>query len=560
MLCFACLAVLLALPGSAAAAIGVESFSLTTSTAQAGAHPDLNVTFAFEEPGEPETAQAASVELPRGFFFYPGLMVRCTANQFAASECPIASQVGIVTIHGSHEGNPDFELGTAPVYMRIRGGGELARFAFVIPTVEATVEVPVVTGAATGYSPVLRFEGLPAATPIASIDFELWGVPAAPAHDDDRFPIVAGGRPSNVPQEPFTRNPTACGETSGALDANSYEDPSHPASTTVSGPSIAGCEKLGHPYFLEFTLGSTETATATGLEVELQEGQSLTPTGLSSPDLESALTFLNGLEVNEAADLALSICSHTQAHLDDDSPAECPAGSKIGTLTATVAGTEDPLEGSVYLGPDELSGDHQIFLVLTGAGIELKVPARLHVGIEIPELPQLPLEELNIRLGFSIPLFLTPPECGTFNAFAEVRDWSHPLLSLHIDGEYTIDSGPGGGPCSGPSGNEPSGSTQTQPPIPAPPTTAPRPAPRPVVKLLRHPPHRSHDRTPSFRFTSNVSGSTFKCKLDGRPWHPCRSPLTLRKLSLGSHIFRVRAVGSIGEESAAASYRFVVTP
>jgi hypothetical protein len=549
---------LLALPGSAAAAIGVASFSLSTSTAQAGAHPDLNIDFAFEEPGEPETAQATAVELPPGFFLYPDLFPRCTDNQFATSECPIDSQVGLVTVRGNHEGNPDFELGTAPVYMRIRGSDELTRFAFVIPTVEATVEVPVVAGAATGYSPMLHFEDLPESTPVTSIEFELWGVPGAPVHDDDRFPIVPGGRPSSLPQQPLTRNPTACGETSSALSASSYEDPSHPATTTVSGPAIAGCEKLAALYSPDFRLSSTEASTSAGLEIKLLNGQDLTPNGLSSSDLKSSSMFLNGLELNEAADLALNTCTLSQVHLGDDSPAECPANSKIGTFTAAVAGTEDPLEGSAYLGAAEPSGDYELFLVATGSGIELKVPAQLDSGIEIPELPQVPLEELDVRLGFAVPLFLTAPECGTFYVAGLMNDWSHSFLSLILDGEFTIDSGPGGGPCP-----EPGGEEEESPPPTGGNPVGPPPAPAaetPVVKLLRHPPHRGHDRTPSFRFTSTVPRSTFRCKVDSHPWRPCHSPLTLRKLPLGSHAFRVRAVGPAGEESAAATYRFVVVP
>ncbi|MGN6276190.1 MAG: hypothetical protein ACTHNP_09730 [Solirubrobacterales bacterium] len=411
-LCLACLSAPLLLPGSAAASIGIESFSPSLATAQAGAHPDLNVDFSFEHPGEPETALTAAVELPPGFFLYPGLAPRCTDNQFTTLECPIGSQVGVVTIHGNHEGNPDFELGMAPVYMRTRENGELAHLAFVIPTVEAVVNVPVTTTAETEYAPMLFFEGLPKATPIASIDFELWGIPAAPDHDALRFPIVPGGRPSNIPQEPFTRNPTACGETSSTLYAASYEDIGNPSTMTVGSPSIVGCGKLGHPYSLEFALGSTEAATAAGLEVELLNHQDLTPAGLSSPDLESASVFVDGLEIDEGAASALSVCTPAQAHLGDNDPADCPPGSKIGTLTAAVAGTEDPLAGSVYLGAAEPSGEYEVFLVATGSGIELKIPAWLGSGLEIPELPQLPLAKLDVRVDPATSVLLTLPHAA----------------------------------------------------------------------------------------------------------------------------------------------------
>ncbi|MGN6276189.1 MAG: hypothetical protein ACTHNP_09725 [Solirubrobacterales bacterium] len=120
-----------------------------------------------------------------------------------------------------------------------------------------------------------------------------------------------------------------------------------------------------------------------------------------------------------------------------------------------------------------------------------------------------------------------------------------------IDGSFTIDSGPGDGPCPVPAGPQ-----QTQ----TPPSTMPATMPRPIVQLLRRPPHRSHDRTPTFRFTSTVADSAFKCKVDHRSWRSCHSPQTLRKLPLGSHTFRIRAIAPAGEKSAVAAYRFVIAP
>jgi hypothetical protein len=44
-----------------------------------------------------------------------------------------------------------------------------------------------------------------------------------------------------------------------------------------------------------------------------------------------------------------------------------------------------------------------------------------------------------------------------------------------------------------------------------------------------------------FRFVSSESGSTFLCKLDRRRFRRCRSPLVLRGLDGGRHVFRVEA-------------------
>jgi hypothetical protein len=556
-LCLACAAVLLALPGSAAAAIGIASFSLSASTAQAGAHADWNLAFSFEDPGEPETAREASVELPPGFWLYPDAIPHCTDNQFATSECPISSQVGVVAIRGNLGADPNFDLGQAPVYLLAPEGTELARLVFPVPPAETPVEVPVVADPATGYSLVLLFEDLPEATPIASIDFELWGIPAAPDHDDLRFPIVPGGRPSNLPQAPFTRNPTACSSTDIAiLHARSYEDPSEVSSRETPSPGITGCDKIRFEPFLSFQpIATTETATAAGFDLELEVPADLAPQDRSTSDTQTVSAFtLPGLQVNAAAASQRTACTLAQAHLDDISPAVCPAGSKLGAFTAAVGGVENPLEGNVYFGGSESSDSYRLFLLAASPRIQLKLPAQLSsdggVDVAIP-LPQLPLEELNLQVSAGTSLLTTAGECGAFRGISEVTPWSEPNIAFVVSTPFTIVSGPGGSPC-------PEAATSTPQPQPSRATTTSQQ--RPVVAIRRHPPRRGHDRTPSFRFTSSVAQSSFNCKLDRRPWRPCHSPLTLRRVSLGSHVFRVRAISPSGEVSAVALYRFRVVP
>jgi hypothetical protein len=48
-------------------------------------------------------------------------------------------------------------------------------------------------------------------------------------------------------------------------------------------------------------------------------------------------------------------------------------------------------------------------------------------------------------------------------------------------------------------------------------------------------------RRATFRFTSSIAGSRFRCKLDRRVWRRCSSPKVYRRLSRGVHTFRVRA-------------------
>jgi hypothetical protein len=82
----------------------------------------------------------------------------------------------------------------------------------------------------------------------------------------------------------------------------------------------------------------------------------------------------------------------------------------------------------------------------------------------------------------------------------------------------------------------------------------------PQTTLVRKPPHRTHDRTPTFRFAADEPGSSFECRLDGKPFRSCRSPFTARKLSLGRHAFKVRACDESGNlDPSPAAYAFKVT-
>ena len=106
--------------------------------------------------------------------------------------------------------------------------------------------------------------------------------------------------------------------------------------------------------------------------------------------------------------------------------------------------------------------------------------------------------------------------------------------------EVGCTSAGGGGPTGGPYG--PSAET-------------------PQTTLKRKPPKRTSDRTPTFRFGAEEAKGQFQCKLDKAAYRSCRSPFTTKRLSLGGHTFKVRAVDSGGRvDPSPASYRFRVIP
>jgi hypothetical protein len=83
----------------------------------------------------------------------------------------------------------------------------------------------------------------------------------------------------------------------------------------------------------------------------------------------------------------------------------------------------------------------------------------------------------------------------------------------------------------------------------------------PQTTLRRKPSKKTRDRTPTFRFGSDESKSTFQCKVDAKPFRACRSPFTTKQLALGPHAFKVRARDDSGKlDPTPASYGFKVIP
>jgi lysophospholipase L1-like esterase len=81
------------------------------------------------------------------------------------------------------------------------------------------------------------------------------------------------------------------------------------------------------------------------------------------------------------------------------------------------------------------------------------------------------------------------------------------------------------------------------------PDPGPAPAPDtdpPQTSFLATPPARTLRQFARFRFRSDEAGSTFRCKLDGRPSGACASPRVYRHLDQGRHALRVKATDPAG--------------
>ena len=65
----------------------------------------------------------------------------------------------------------------------------------------------------------------------------------------------------------------------------------------------------------------------------------------------------------------------------------------------------------------------------------------------------------------------------------------------------------------------------------------------------------TNNKTPTFDFSSNESGSTYECKVDSGSFSSCNSPKTLGSLSDGNHTFTVRATDAAGNTDPSPATR-----
>jgi CSLREA domain-containing protein len=112
--------------------------------------------------------------------------------------------------------------------------------------------------------------------------------------------------------------------------------------------------------------------------------------------------------------------------------------------------------------------------------------------------------------------------------------------------------GGGGSGSSGSSNPAPAPGSQPAPTSPALAPTAPK------VRITKGPKKSSTATTAKFKFKAEpAAGAKFECKLDGAKWGKCRSPKTYKKLKVGKHTFRVRAVAG-GPRGPVKKFPFTV--
>ncbi len=480
---FSAVALFGAARAAAAVTPGFEEFTAVPSTTQAGGHPDIRATLAWntELGGNCEViclqGRVIGTHFPAGVLGNPHVAPKCTLTEFNQANCPVDSQIGTVYTPGFGFFFPLYNMETSPDQAGLLGA--------TVPILGLPIFLEFTGRTNSDYgldsigTPLLR------GFSVNRLTVDLWGVPADPVHNIERFltPLEgigacyfpAKGCPvgseyesqtfaePTVPAAPFLQNPTTCGITLAAqADIEYYGGQTAHAET--SWPPTTGCKQLSFNPNITVKPTTGQADTPSGVDVDLKVPQTQSPYTPAPSELRTTrVTLPEGFTINPNAADGKVICPEADTGIGTLGPANCPEYAKVGTLTLDVAALPGPISGALYLGQPQPGDRYRLILTADGYATHVKLtgsvlpdPTTGRLTVAFEELPQDTLQEISMHFfGSERGLLATPTQCGTFPIEGEFVPWDSELTTRFTTSYMTIDSGPGGGPC--PSGARPFG-------------------------------------------------------------------------------------------------------
>ncbi len=456
----------------------VEEDGLTVANpaapdSQAGSHP-FAMTTRFvvntESNGNLPPRMAPKdyyVNIPAGFAGSVAKVPRCQMSELSRFDgkstptgCPAATQVGVVRLFersnaGVVEPSPDLTA----VYNMVPPPGAPAELAFGVAGIDA-VPVTIQVRSDSDYGITAEVRNVSEIIQIDGSQLTLWGVPANPAHNGERFASGSAGfreisaAPEQVsagtPEVPFLTNPTKCGSVAEAtIMADSWLHPGGLAAdgrpvpdsenwatvhTQMFPNGVTGCGKLTFKPQIEVEPTTTVADSPMGMIVDLKVPQNEGPDNLATSSLEKAtVTLPAGVSISPSAGNGLEGCTPEQIKLDSEAQPECPNASQIGKLELTTPLLPEPLMGRIYLSSQRSGNLFHMFLVIEGQGVLVKLEGDVEANTSTGQLvstfsknPQLPFSDLKLTFyGGSNASLASPQQCGSYTPTSELEPWSH---------------------------------------------------------------------------------------------------------------------------------------
>jgi hypothetical protein len=393
-----------------------------------------------------EQVRDITVDLPAGFYGNPQAMATCTMQDIIDSDgfCQPAAQVGVLNYEISTGFFLDF-----PVYNLNSPDSQTAELAVVAVGVPAKIVVSVRSDG--NYGLQAKLTDLNQALALTTTRLTLWGVPADPVHDPDRFfpgqGLFGKGAPAGVPQRPFLSMPSRCEPVTTTLRASSWQNPDKVVAASVTSPTLTGCDQLKFNASIKARPQVTAAGAPSGFDVRLSVPQDESVKGLATPQLRKAVVTLPvGTTVSAASADGLGACSDADLKIGTSEQPNCPESSKVGTVSIDTPVLEDPVAGDIILGtqrPDQLL---RFWFVVRGPGLLLKIPGKVDPDLVTGQLvatldgtPQLPFTNLDTSFkGGPHAALVNPKACGTYTTHATLSPWSGGA-PVDVQDSFTID-------------------------------------------------------------------------------------------------------------------------
>ncbi len=434
---------------------GLSSFSTELSDTQAGAHPNVNVSFALntdsEEEGRPiGQLRRVKVELPPGLIGNPQAIPQCTPHEFEEVECKSSSEVGVMETSFILRGEVD--KGPIPIYNLTPSAGHVATFGISVLLFSMLIQLNV-THHDGSYGLTAEINDIPTYVPIGAASLDLWGVPGDPSHEQLRVDELGTlePRPATVAVVPFMTNSTDCesGPMTTTISVEPWEDHGEQVQQTTTMPAPTGCERLTMAPTISVAPGTTQVDSPSGYEFTLKVPQKEESYGMATPDLRTIeVTLPAGTSLSPAAANGLQGCSDEQL-----AASGCPNASKIGTTSLRSPLLHEPLTGTLYLGTPTPTQPYRIFLTASGDSVTVNLGGQLTLNssngqptVTFEDVPQLPFEELHLGFfGGPGAVLANPATCGPASTSSKITSYSEQVASP--SSMFVVDANGNGGAC-----------------------------------------------------------------------------------------------------------------
>jgi hypothetical protein len=347
-------------------------FSAGTVSPAAGAFSPFTLTLTRHD--REQDLSGVSVTMPPGLLGILKNVSLCGEPQAAQGTCSPASQVGTTQVASGAGPEPMWLTGRAYLTTGYRG----APFGL-------SIVVPAVAGPFNLGNVVVRAA--------VSVDPRTAQITVT----SDPLPQMLDGIPLRlqtvnvtVNREGFTFNPTNC----DPLQVTGSVVSAQGASMGVSSPFTAtGCKTL--PFKPSFTVSTqAKTSKKQGASLIVKTGY---PAG--SANIRSVAVTL---PIQLPARLTTIQQACTQAVFNQN-PASCPAGSNIGTATATTPVLANPVSGPVYLVSHGGAAFPDVVVILQGEGVTIDLTGSIDIKHNVTSstfasVPDAPIASFTLTL------------------------------------------------------------------------------------------------------------------------------------------------------------------